>query len=257
MNKILVIPKIEIFNGSCCESIVDERGFTGSYSFFSENPFELCKLWRRENAKALHVMDLNSVRYGDDEYNRDVITALLSSVEIPIQVFVNYEDPTDYESLFEKGAYRAVLGDVFFREDQSPEYLLKKRNASEFAVFVTRSAGNLRSVDPEIILTAAELSKRLSRFSIKRIVFRDEDRIKSGKAPDYDFISALSSECGCRITLCEGIDDAPRLWEMRDNYAAGADSIILGKSLYENKFPCQQIWREIESELESEVKRPK
>ncbi len=256
MNKILVIPKIEIFNGSCCESIVDNHGFPGSYSFFSENPYELCKLWRRENAKALHVFDVNSVRYGDGDYNREAIAAILDSVEIPLQVFANYEDPTDFEKLFDKGAYRAVLGDIFFRDDLSVEYLLKKRNPLEFAVFVSRRRGKLRSVDPEIVFTPAELTKRLNRFSIERIVFSDDDRIESGKSPDYEFISALSSRCGCKITLCEGVDDAPRLWELRDNYAAGADSIIIGKALYENKFPCQQIWREIESELESQVKRP-
>jgi len=56
---LLVIPAIEIKGGRCVQMVQGIEGFT-----YSDDPVEMAKLWRRENAKSLHVTDVDGALSG-------------------------------------------------------------------------------------------------------------------------------------------------------------------------------------------------
>jgi phosphoribosylformimino-5-aminoimidazole carboxamide ribonucleotide (ProFAR) isomerase len=64
---ILVIPAIDLRNGKSVHMIQGEEGTESLYRGMSQNPLELSKLWRRENAKTIHINDLDSF---DDRGNQ-------------------------------------------------------------------------------------------------------------------------------------------------------------------------------------------
>jgi phosphoribosylformimino-5-aminoimidazole carboxamide ribotide isomerase len=53
-----------------------------------------------------------------------------------------------------------------------------------------------------------------------------------------------------RITAAGGVSSPSHLWALQELQPLGLDSVIVGRALYENKFPCQKIWRQAEARLE-------
>ena len=58
---ILIYPAIEI-SKKCCVEIV--HGIPGSEHIYSVDPVQLAIMWRGENAKTLHVVDLDGIAEG-------------------------------------------------------------------------------------------------------------------------------------------------------------------------------------------------
>jgi phosphoribosylformimino-5-aminoimidazole carboxamide ribotide isomerase len=45
------------------------------------------------------------------------------------------------------------------------------------------------------------------------------------------------------VTALGGIDSPAELWHVQDLIKYGVDSVVIGRAIFENKFPCQKIWR--------------
>jgi phosphoribosylformimino-5-aminoimidazole carboxamide ribotide isomerase len=46
-----------------------------------------------------------------------------------------------------------------------------------------------------------------------------------------------------RITASGGISGLDDLMKIQELEPLGVDSVVIGRALYENRFPCQEIWR--------------
>src|SRR5690606_18366535 len=78
----LVIPAIDLRRGQCV------RLYQGSYSketVYFDDPVKMAKLWRVQNARTLHLVDLDAAR-GDHDNNRKQIAAICAALDIPVQL---------------------------------------------------------------------------------------------------------------------------------------------------------------------------
>ena len=78
----LVIPAIDLRGGQCV------RLLQGSYAretVYFDDPVKMAKLWRVQNARVLHVVDLDAARSAETG-NREIIREICSSLDIPVQV---------------------------------------------------------------------------------------------------------------------------------------------------------------------------
>src|SRR2546427_12790554 len=101
---LLLIPAIEIRNGKCVRRVV---GMDGSIS--SDDPVEIAKLWRKENAKALHVTDIDGA-IGGRLVNFNAIAQMGKSVDIPVSVGGGMRTFDEGKKALDRGAYRGVIG---------------------------------------------------------------------------------------------------------------------------------------------------
>jgi hypothetical protein len=53
--------------------------------------------------------------------------------------------------------------------------------------------------------------------------------------------------------MAGGIASPAHLWELEQRVPRNVDSVVIGRAMYENRFPCQNIWRIAEAELEPEI----
>src|SRR5690606_20949986 len=74
--------------------------------------------------------------------------------------------------------------------------------------------------------------------------------------PDFDSLERIATESGLRVTAAGGIANARQLWELQKLESCGVDSVVIGRALYENCFPCQKIWRIAEADLEQKFMQP-
>ncbi len=103
---LLVIPSMDIRDRRCCRAV---QGIPGSGRVYSDDPVETARLWRQENSKCLHVVDLDRTAQGRLK-NVDTIRQIVQSVDIPIQLGDQLEDLEDIETaLAQLGVYRVVV----------------------------------------------------------------------------------------------------------------------------------------------------
>jgi len=57
----------------------------------------------------------------------------------------------------------------------------------------------------------------------------------------------IAEDTKLKITAAGGISNYGDLKRILDIEHLGIDSVMISRALYENQFPCQRIWREIES----------
>jgi phosphoribosylformimino-5-aminoimidazole carboxamide ribotide isomerase len=241
---VLVIPAIDLRGGNCV------RLYQGAYeqeTVYFEDPVKMAKLWRVQNARVLHVVDLDAARGGGEEGpdNREVIARICSTLDIPVQVGGGVRSLEDVEELLDLGVYRVVLGTAAVREPDLVSEAVARFSASRIVVGIDARGGEVRvegwtegsGVD------AVDLAVDMERRGIRRIVYTDIDRDGTLQGPNVEAYRTLGEHLGkTRLTASGGIGSFKDLLRINELTPYGVDSVIIGRALYENRFPCQQLW---------------
>ncbi len=106
MIPIEVIPAIDIRGGKCV------RLYQGDFNLetvFSNDPLEMALQWQSLGATRLHIVDLDGAATGEPG-NLDIISAIASTIFIPIEVGGGIRSVATMEKLLKLGADRVVLG---------------------------------------------------------------------------------------------------------------------------------------------------
>ena len=243
---ILVIPAIDLRGGRCV------RLHQGAYErekVYFDDPVQMARLWRVMNAKTLHLVDLDAARGGspDRADNRDVIRRIADSVVIPIQVGGGIRTLDDVEMMLEAGAMRVILGTAAVRNPELVEEAIARYGCSRIAVGIDARDGEVRvegwlegsGVD------AVSLALDLERRGCRRFIYTDIARDGTLEGPNLDVYRTLGQHLThkyTRITASGGVGGYRDLLALGTLAEYRVDSVIVGKALYENRFPCQQFW---------------
>jgi phosphoribosylformimino-5-aminoimidazole carboxamide ribotide isomerase len=65
--------------------------------------------------------------------------------------------------------------------------------------------------------------------------------------PNIDLSKKIAEITQRKVTHSGGISGYKDLIHLQKEGEGYVDSVIIGRALYENKFPCQKIWRVAES----------
>ena len=100
---LLVLPAIDIKGGRCVQMVQGVEGFA-----YSDDAVEMARLCRLENAKTLHITDIDGALTGHP-VNTEIIRKVVASVDIPVSVGGGLRTYEDVRAAFEYGAYRVRL----------------------------------------------------------------------------------------------------------------------------------------------------
>lgn len=238
---ILVIPAIDLRNGQCV------RLYQGSYekeTVYFDDPVKMAKLLRIQNARVLHVVDLDAARSGDID-NRDVITRIARSLDIPIQVGGGVRTIEDVEDLIERGVYRVIIGTSAVRDPDMVEEAVRRFTCSRVVVGIDARDGEVK-VDGWLKgsgMDAIDLARDMERRGVRRIIYTDIGRDGTLEGPNIEAYRALGEALEhAHVTVSGGIGGYQDLLRVKELKAYRVDSVIIGRALYENRFPCQQFW---------------
>lgn len=241
---ILVIPAIDLRGKRCV------RLHQGAYereTVYFDDPVQMARLWRVMNAKTLHVVDLDAARGGSPDCadNRDVIRCITEELDIPVQVGGGIRTMEDIEQTLDAGAYRVILGTAAVRDPDLVEAAVARFGCSRVAVGIDAKDGEVRvegwlegsGVD------AVDLALDLEARGCRRFIYTDIARDGTLEGPNLDAYRALGERLEkARITASGGVGGYRDLLALSTLADYRVDSVIVGKALYENRFPCQQFW---------------
>lgn len=252
---ILVIPSIQLINGECGDIISGITTNCSIYNEFRRNPKELIKLWRRENAKTIHINNIDSFQTSDNTKNLKNILEFSSLTDIPISLFHLYKDFDTCTKMLESGIYRIFAGTLLINNITDAKQLLKKYTTSRICGHLITDGKIAYFNNKNTQLPINEALDIYKEIGIHRILYNSLFSINEITLEDINQISKQVENYKFKITLNGGAIYPKDLWLLNENAAGGIDSIIVGRALYQNNFPCQKIWRLVEEELEPEIIR--
>ncbi|MBS3999869.1 MAG: hypothetical protein KGZ71_05255 [Desulfobulbaceae bacterium] len=242
---LLVIPAIEMRNGTCFGCIEGEEGTFDYYQELFENPLLLVKLMREENSKALHVYDYDSFHTLDSSANLKSILNLSQNFDIPIQLHSNFVDANHCRMLLDSGIYRLIINELKDENLLSVKSLLKSYSPSRIVFWC--ELDNSNELDEKGERALDEYLRQIQSVGGRRIVIKYFDRLFD--ISRFEFLKSLSQDFNLKISLFEGVYDAENLIMLNNEALKGIDSVIMSETLFRNCFPCQKIWRLAESKL--------
>lgn len=243
---ILIFPSIEIQRGKCVHLV---HGDLGSENVYSIDPVQMAVLWRGENAKTLHVVDLDGVQDGTVR-NKDILKSIVEAVDIPIQVGGGLRSFDDVQAVFELGAFRVVVRSAAIDNPELVEKIIHQYGSRKLAIAIEASNNRLRGRErKELDITPVAFALEMKKMGVSRLLFSVVGPDNTTKILDPEAITELAVGTGLRITVQGGIRDYQDLLKLQELERLGVDSVVIGKPLYENQFPCQGLWRLNERDL--------
>ena len=241
---MLIIPAIDLRAGRCV------RLHQGSYekeTVYFDDPVRMARLWRIQNAKVLHVVDLDAAR-GDVEEskaNREVVSQICEALDIPVQLGGGIRTMEDIKDALDRGVYRVIIGTSAVKNPELVSEAVASFGSHRIVVGIDAREGEVQTEGwtAGSGVDAVDLALDMERRGCKRIVYTDISRDGTMKGPNVDAYRTLGERLGkvC-VTASGGVGNYNDLLQLVPLKPLRIDSVIVGRALYENKFPCQNIW---------------
>ena len=244
---LLIFPSIEISQKCCVQVVKNVEGSTHTYSI---DPVDMAVLWRGENAKTMHVVDLDGLAAGK-VINSDILKRMVDAVDTPIQVGGGLRTFEAIEHVLSLGVYRVVVWTAAVTEPRLIERLIKTFGTRKIAVGIDTEDGKVlieggaRTAD----ITPLGLAFEMKKLGVSRIVYSERSSETHDHILPLASISSIAQQTNIRVTCWGGVRSYKDLVHLQELEKFGVDSVIVGKPLYENRFPCQALWRMNEDHL--------
>ena len=246
MGKILIIPSIDIQNGKTVRVVqgIPELGCIE----YANDPVEMAVIWRAENAKCIHVVDFDS-SHEHKHTNYELIKRMCEAVIIPVELGGGIGNYSDAREAFELGVSRVVIGSMAFENPREFIKILDEFTPNKVvaAIDVVNDEVVTRGRQQRTHLKAVQYAKFLNSCGVKRIVVTDVTTNGMLTGPNIGLSIQIAEAAETKVTHSGGIGGFQDLIKLQREASDYVDSVIIGRALYENRFPCQKIWRVAES----------
>ena len=142
---ILIIPAIDIKGGKCVQMVQGVPGYV-----YSDDPIEMAKLWRKENAKSLHVTDVDGAMEGR-LVNFEIIRKMVAAVNIPIELGGGLRTFEEVDRAIDAGLYRVVIETMFLENPDEAKRVLEKFGPSKIVAGISAAEWNRQNEGMERI----------------------------------------------------------------------------------------------------------
>jgi len=246
--KLLVIPSIDIKNGKCVRTV---EGIPELDCYeYGNNPVDMAKIWRAENAKMIHVVDFDGA-HERSKRNYKVIEEICSSIVIPVEFAGGLRSVQDADEIMKTGVIRIAVNTMTIENRDEFIKLLEKYGPSKVVVTLDILGEELliRGRSTKTGISYKTFSMEMFKLGVSRFIVCDISRNGTQLGPNISLSKEIAEMTGAKVTHAGGIRNKDELMDIQSLIPIGVDSVIIGRALYENRFPCQKLWRVAESEI--------
>lgn len=242
MRYLLVIPSIDIKNGKTVRVV---QGIPElDCKEYGSDPVEMAKIWRAENAKMLHVVDFDGAHDHSHE-NFKVVEQMCSSVVIPVEFAGGIRNLDDAKLIMDTGIARLALGTMAISNPDEFKKVFELFGPEKIVL-------SLDIIDDELVIKGRRIKTginykdyviKMSDMGVERFIVTDVLRNGVLGGPNIQLCSKIAKISKKKVTISGGLRNKDELMDIQNLMPLGIDSVIVGRALYENKFPCQKLWR--------------
>ncbi|MFH1613421.1 MAG: 1-(5-phosphoribosyl)-5-[(5-phosphoribosylamino)methylideneamino]imidazole-4-carboxamide isomerase [bacterium] len=228
---MLIIPAIDLKAGKCVRL---KQGKMKKITVFSQEPTSIAKLWKLKGANLLHIVDLEGAMAGIP-CNLNVVTKIIKSVDIPIQLGGGIRDLRTIKKVLSKGVFRVILGTSIF---QNWDFLKKCVD-----IFKEKIVVSLDCFEGKIAISGwnkvtekntIELAKEIENIGVQTIIYTDIKSDGMLKGPNFEGIDNFAKNTKIPFIASGGIsslDNIKKIKEFKKTYSH-LQGIIIGRAIY-------------------------
>jgi phosphoribosylformimino-5-aminoimidazole carboxamide ribotide isomerase len=244
--KLLVIPAIDIKNGKCVRTV---QGIPELDCYeYGNNPVEMAKIWRAENAKMIHVKDFDGA-HEQSKRNYKLIEEICSSVVIPVEFAGGIRSLHDADEIMKTGVIRLAINTMAIENKNEFIKVIEKYGSNKIVISLDILGEELlvRGRSKKAGINFRIFSKEMVEVGVNRFIVCDITRNGTQLGPNIQLSKEIAEMTGAKVTHAGGVRNKDELMDIQNLISIGVDSVIVGRALYENRFPCQKLWRVAES----------
>lgn len=231
-----IIPAIDLKDGKCVNrfpTFLDGKGIPFA------NPVKMAKLWRIQNACSLWIYD-HDADAGNPEVNRGIIAKMCKTLDIPIVVAGGISDLEEVQALRDIGVFRVMMSESPVETPEIVSEAIARFGASHIGVYARIFEGKIYAHQSQQDPIA--FAQNLEARRCLRLMLTIEESIGGEAILDPSLLSELGNTVRrMKIGLVGGIHTLAHL-QTAAKLPQRVDVAIIGRALYDGRFPCQKFW---------------
>ena len=239
-----VIPAVDLMKGKVVRLSRGDPKTAKVYSQFG-TAVETAKKWKRDGAKKLHIIDLDAA-FGTGN-NLSVISEIVKSVDLPIQVGGGIRTVEAVEKLLALGVSQVILGALAFSDSNAIVQVQRKFGSEHIIVALDNKDGKIM-VEGWKTQTAFGMKDALEKFAKLEVeTFLVTSITKDGTLSGPD-LATLSEAClypNVQIIAAGGIGSLNDLIALK---RVGVAAAVVGKAFYEDKFSFKEALKAVKGD---------
>ena len=234
---MLIIPAIDLKDGQCVRL---RQGRMEDATVFSDDPVQMAGKWVSKGARRLHIVDLNGA-FAGTPVNGEIVKAIARAYpSLPIQIGGGIRDLDSVQFYIDAGVSYVIIGTQAVKQ---PEFV-----KAACAAFPGKVIVGLDAVDGRVAtegwadvseLTAVELARQFSDYSVEAIVYTDISRDGMMKGVNIEATVELAEKSSIPIIASGGIAKLADIVDLKavskTVTGAGILGAITGRAIYEGK----------------------
>jgi phosphoribosylformimino-5-aminoimidazole carboxamide ribotide isomerase len=224
---------MDLLGGRCVRLV---QGDYQHPTVYSENPLEVVAEFEQAGAERLHVVDLDAARGTAD--NKTVIESIVERHTIKVQVAGGIRTAEAVNAWLSAGAYAVVMGTAAVRDPLLLQRCARLHPGQVLTALDVRdekaAVSGWTETEPVMI---GSLLARWDQLPLAGVILTCIDRDGTLSGPDLATLARVRSMTGLTVQYSGGISS---LDDVEHVASAGAQTVIIGKALYEGRITLEQ-----------------
>ncbi|HEX4185908.1 MAG TPA: 1-(5-phosphoribosyl)-5-[(5-phosphoribosylamino)methylideneamino]imidazole-4-carboxamide isomerase [Stellaceae bacterium] len=229
---MILFPAIDLKDGACVRLV---RGDMASATVFNRDPAAQARHFAEAGFAWLHVVDLDGAVAGRS-VNGAAVTAIRSTVDLPIQLGGGVRDRAAIEHWLALGIDRVVLGTAALRD---PELVQRAAADHPGRIVVGIDARDGRVAIEGWVetteLAVVELARRFEDCGVAAIVYTDISRDGALVGVDANAIAAVARQIRVPLIASGGVSSLDDIAALKAREIDGIAGVICGRALYDGR----------------------
>lgn len=226
-----VIPAVDVLGGNAVRLA---QGDYDQVTRYGDDPIEMVQQWADAGADLVHVVDLEGARSG--VLNRGLVERL-GAVGVPIQFGGGIRTVGSAEAALDTGISRVVVGSVLLGDDAA-DFVSALDSEAIVAGVDVRSGRARGSGWEDDGVEADEALRRVLDLGISTVLATGIETDGMMVGPDLTLLERFRAMApSCRLIASGGVGT---LEDFDALVALGADAVVVGRALYEQRFTYEQ-----------------
>lgn len=230
-----VLAAIDIMNGDVVRLT---KGDQSTKKVYSNDPVQVAKKWAKDGADMLHIVDLDAA-FGNESSNLSIISEILHSVNIPIQIGGGIRNTEIFEKIVKMGFSKIVVGTMAYRN------VNELRSLSKF--YGDKIVISLDEINGKVMIEGWKSSSdykvedainKFNKLGISNFLLTSIIKDGTLSGPDIVTLNRINTDRKSKIIASGGISSLVDVLRVR---SIGCDGVILGKALYEERLDIKKV----------------
>jgi len=236
-----LIPAIDLMNGKIVRLTHGDPKTARVYDQFG-GPVETAKKWQAEDAKKLHIIDLDAALGMGN--NLSVISDIAENVDLPIQAGGGIRNIEAVKKMLTLGVSQVILGALAFSDPKAVTHIQQGFGTKSVIVALDNRDGKIM-VEGWKTAAAIGMKEALETFTtlgVKSFLVTSITKDGTLSGPDLDTLRKACQYPDVEVIAAGGIGGLNDLVALK---RVGVKGAVIGKALYEGRFTLREALKTV------------